>query len=83
MATILVEPGGQDTDNRQWAGRLVEPEALICPGCGEQVRCTPPTYPRVGDAAVPQFCHRDTSPLCPTRSGAATEPVEALPGDAG
>ncbi len=59
-------------------GRFVDLEDLICPGCGEQVRCTPPGYWRVADGLpVPQFSHHDATPLCRTRSGAAAEPVEA------
>ena len=30
----------QTTDDRQY----VDPADLICPGCGEQVRCEPPGY---------------------------------------
>ncbi len=30
----------QRTDDRQY----VDPADLICPGCGEQVRCEPPGY---------------------------------------
>jgi hypothetical protein len=59
-------------------GRFVDPEDLICPGCGEQVRCAPPGYWRVTDGLpVPQFSHHDATPLCRTRSGAVTEPIEA------
>lgn len=58
-------------------GRFVDPEDLICPGCGEQVRCAPPGYWRVADGLpVPQFSHSDATALCRTPSGAVAEPIE-------
>jgi hypothetical protein len=54
------------TDTPMPARRWVDPQDLICPGCGEQVRCA------LG------FSHRDGSPLCQTVSGAVADPIEAL-----
>ena len=34
--------------------RFVDPEELICPGCGEQVRCAPPDGHVVDGLPVPQ-----------------------------
>lgn len=57
--------------------RFVDPDDLICPGCGEQVRCAPPGYWRVADGLpVPQFSHHDATTLCRTRTGAVAEPIE-------
>ena len=56
--------------------RFVDPEELICPGCGEQVRCAPPDGHMVDGLPVPQFSHPDATALCRTRSGAVAEPVE-------
>ena len=56
--------------------RFVDPEELICPGCGEQVRCAPPDGHVVDGLPVPQFSHPDATALCRTRSGAVAEPVE-------
>ena len=55
---------------------FVDPEELICPGCGEQVRCAPPGGHVVDGLPVPQFSHPDATALCRTRSGAVAEPVE-------
>ncbi len=58
-------------------GRLVDPEQLVCPGCGEQVRPEPPGYWRVADGLpVPQFSHPDGSALCRHRDGTVAEPIE-------
>jgi len=59
--------------------RFVDPEALICPGCGEQVRCAPPgSYWQVRDGLpVPLFSHQDATALCRTRAGVVAEPIEA------
>jgi hypothetical protein len=60
---------------------FVDPEDLICPGCGEQVRCAPPEE-RDGNGvtvlAVPLFSHLDGTALCRTRSGAVAEPIEIV-----
>ncbi|MGI9000836.1 MAG: hypothetical protein ACR2GH_04145 [Pseudonocardia sp.] len=57
-------------------GRFVDPEDLICPGCGEQVRCAPPAYWRVRDGLpVPQFSHLDRSALCRV-GGTVADPGE-------
>lgn len=59
-------------------GRFVDPEDLICPGCGEQVRCSPPGHWRVVDGLpVPLFSHADATPLCRTGTGVVAEPIEA------
>ena len=44
--------------------RFVDPEELICPGCGEQVRCAPPDGHVVDGLPVPQFSHPDATALC-------------------
>jgi hypothetical protein len=57
--------------------RFVDPEDLVCPGCGERVRCAPPAYWRVIDGLpVAQFSHPDRSALCRTAVGVVAEPVE-------
>jgi hypothetical protein len=59
-------------------GRFVDPDALICPGCAERVRCAPPGYWAVRDGLpVPQFSHPDATPLCRTGAGVVAEPIEA------
>ena len=62
--------------------RFVDPEDLICPGCGEQVRCAPPEEPDghgINELEVPQFSHPDTTALCRTPAGGVAEPVETPP----
>ncbi len=39
-STLIRTQGGTGSDLRP-PMRLVDPEALICPGCGEQIRCAP------------------------------------------
>ncbi len=58
--------------------RYVDPEQLICPGCGEQVRCEPPGYWLVAwGLPAAGFSHQDASALCLTRATARPgEPVE-------
>ena len=59
-------------------GRFVDPEQLICPGCGEQVRPEPPAYWRVCDGLpAPQFSHPDGTALCRHRDGTVGEPIES------
>jgi len=61
-------------------GRFVDPEQLICPGCGEQVRPEPPGYWRVADGLpAPQFSHPDGTVLCRHRDGTVAEPIEIQP----
>ncbi len=56
--------------------RFVDPEDLICAGCGEQVRCAPLAFWRVSDGlAVPQFSHLDRSALCRV-AGTVAEVIE-------
>jgi len=59
-------------------GRFVDPEDLICPGCGEQVRPEPPGYWLVAwGLPAAAFSHQDASALCLTRATARPgEPVE-------
>ena len=58
--------------------RYVDPEQLICPGCGEQVRCEPPGYWLVAwGLPAAGFSHQDASALCLARAnGRPAEPVE-------
>ena len=57
--------------------RFVDPEDLICPGCGEQVRCAPPRLLACrGRAPVPAFSHPDATALCRTPAGILAEPIE-------
>ncbi len=80
MQTITVQTSGQPTTTALISpprGRFVDPDELICPGCGEQVRCAPPGYWRVADGLpVPQFSHPDATALCRTRCGTVAEPIE-------
>jgi len=62
------------------APQFVDPEQLICPGCGDPVRPEPPGYWRVADGLpAPQFSHPDGSALCRCIDGTVAEPIEALP----
>jgi len=55
----------QRTDDRQY----VDPADLICPECGEQVRCEPPGYWLVTwGLPAPGFSHWDASALCLRRA---------------
>jgi hypothetical protein len=57
--------------------RFVDPEDLICPGCGEQAIGVPPAYWLVCDGLpVPGFSHPDRTALCRTVAGRVVEPVE-------
>ena len=58
--------------------RYVDPEQLVCPGCGEQVRCEPPGYWLVAwGLPAAGFSHQDASALCLMRAAARPgEPVE-------
>lgn len=59
--------------------RFVDPDDLMCPGCGEQVACEPPAYWRVADGLpVAQFSHPDRSALCRDARGVVAGPVEVL-----
>lgn len=59
------------------ARRFVDPEDLICPGCGEQVRCAPPAFWQVSDGLpVAEFSHPDRTALCRTAAGRIVDPVE-------
>ena len=68
---------GTRTPSSTSAERFVDSEDLICPGCGEQVRCAPPAFWPAGDGlAAPQFSHANRTALCRTRVGQVAEPVE-------
>jgi hypothetical protein len=57
--------------------RHVDPEDLICPGCGDQVNCQPPDNHRAGGGRrTPNFSHHDGSALCSRPDGAPAEPIE-------
>lgn len=62
--------------------RLVDADELICPGCGEQVRCAPPAVQLCdsedGMTPWPLFSHRNTTPLCRRTDGRPAEPVELV-----
>lgn len=59
---------------------FVDPQQLICPGCGEQVRPEPPGYWFVADGLpVPQFSHPDGSALCRHADGTVGDPIEVNP----
>ena len=59
-------------------GRYADPEALVCPGCGERVRCEPPGYWLVAwGLPAAGFSHQDATALCLARATARPgEPVE-------
>ncbi len=59
--------------------QFVDPQDLMCPGCGEHhVRSEPPGYWRGADGlSAPQFSHQDATALCRTRTGGVAEPIEA------
>ena len=57
--------------------RFVDPEDLICPGCGDQAIGVPPVHWPVRDGLpVPGFSHPDRTALCRTSAGRVVEPVE-------
>lgn len=59
------------------ARRFVDPDDLICPGCGEQVRCASLAFWQVSDGLpVAEFSHADRTALCRTVAGRIVEPVE-------
>lgn len=82
MSTEHQQPiPSQRTDSNHDPGqrrRFVDPEQLVCPGCGElPIRCEPPGYWRVADGLpVPQFSHQDATALCRGLDGTVSEPVE-------
>jgi hypothetical protein len=63
--------------------RYVDPDDLICPGCGEQVNCQPPGNVRAGEGLrrTPNFSHPDGSALCSRPGGVPAEPIELELGD--
>jgi len=60
------------------AGQYVNPDDLICPGCGEQVRPEPPGWWLVAwGLPAAGFSHQDATALCLGRStGRPAGPVE-------
>ncbi len=47
--------------------RFVDPDDLICPGCGDRVIGVPPAFWQVSDGLpVAQFSHQDRAALCRT-----------------
>ncbi len=73
----------QHTSRHGGAGehrRFVDPDDLMCPGCGEQpIRCEPPGYWKVSWGLPPSgFSHQDATALCRDRvTGHPAEPIEA------
>jgi WhiB family redox-sensing transcriptional regulator len=58
-------PGPTATSEPSTARRFVDPDKLICSGCGAPVRPAPPAYWRVADGLpVPQMSHEDRTALC-------------------
>jgi len=64
-------------------GQYVDPKDLICPGCGERIRCEPPGYWVVAwGLPAAGFSHQDASALCQWAStGRPAEPVEVEQAD--
>lgn len=58
--------------------RFADPDDLICPGCGEQVRPEPPGFWKVSwGLPAPGFSHQDATALCPSPiTGRPAEPIE-------
>lgn len=57
--------------------RFIDPDDLICPGCGEQALGAPPAYWQVRDGLpVAEFSHPDRTALCRDVAGGIVEPVE-------
>jgi hypothetical protein len=58
--------------------RLVDPDDLIRPECGDRAIGVPPAFWQVRDGLpVAQFSHPDRTVLCRTSAGQVVEPVEA------
>jgi hypothetical protein len=57
--------------------RFVDPDELICSGCGDRAVGLPPAFRQVRDGLpVAQFSHPDRTALCRTIAGQVAEPVE-------
>jgi hypothetical protein len=57
--------------------RFVDPDDLICSGCGEWAVGAPPAFWQVRDGLpVAQFSHPDRTALCRTLAGRIAEPIE-------
>ena len=65
------------TESRTRPVESVDPEALVCGGCAEQVHHAPPVGWPTAAGQAPEFSHRDGSVLCPDSRGRVGEPVEA------
>ena len=60
--------------------RFVDPEDLVCPGCGGRAVGVPPAFWQVRDGLpVAQFSHPDRTALCRTVAGHVVEPAEVIP----
>ena len=68
-----------DTDTIPTGATTVDPDALVCAGCAEQVCADPPVGWPDRAGAAPLFSHRDGSVLCPDERGRLGEPVEVTP----
>ncbi len=67
---------GTSTATTTTVRRLVDPDDLICPGCGDRVIGVPPAFWQVSDGLpVAQFSHPDRTALCRTVAGHVADPV--------
>ena len=89
VEATVTSPTSRPTGSPIIGARFVDADELICPGCGEQVRCAPPvtecgddgaetTTATVRAAGLGEFSHRDGRPLCRDVGGRAVEPIEAV-----
>ncbi len=68
---------GTSTASTTAVRRFVDPDELICPGCGDRAIGAPPAFWQVSDGLpVAQFSHPDRTALCRTIAGQVAEPVE-------
>lgn len=57
--------------------RFVDPDELVCPGCGDRALGEPPGFWQVrAGLPVAQFSHPDRAELCRDDAGRVAEPVE-------
>ena len=54
----------------------IDDNDLVCPGCYEPISAQPPAGLDLTSTDVPQFSHRDGSPLCGTTDHSLVEPIE-------
>ena len=65
------------TNTTRTVRRFVDPDDLICSGCGDRAVGVPPAFWQVRDGLpVAQFSHPDRTALCRTTTGRIIEPVE-------